>query len=225
MSDERPAWVTEITDALKTRFRPSDDDDDDVLDGMKGTFKRRLERALSQRDRAVGERDKALEVLEAVPTRFDEIEAAAAKRVQDMQEEAGKALTAARTEWSGDMKLHEAGVPTPLGRKAVRDAWAALPKDQQGEGPVKWWESVREAQGKHLADPKGAEAPTVPPHLSVYLPAEPTKKGADGTPRLPPRGPADGPRDLGAQLDAIPDDVGMDGFLSELAKMDAQARQ
>jgi len=225
MADEPPAWLADLKAMIGNRGGGDDDDfDDDDDGGGRRSFRRRLDRLRSQRDGYRQERDAAKEMLAKVPERIAEIETAATKRIEDLQVESGKALTGAREEWADDLKLNDAGVTSVLARKAVRDAHAVLPKDQRGDGPVQWWESQVAAQTAHLADPKTAEAPTVPTHLAVFLPATaaPPPNGA-GPGRLPPGAPnPPGANDLGSYLDAVPVEGGLDAFAAAIAAVDAQ---
>ena len=83
MSEERPGWVDEIKSLLTRKHNL--DDEDDILDGMKGSFKRRLDRLISQRDKLQADLTAAQEHLAAIPDRFEAMEKAHKTAIEEMR--------------------------------------------------------------------------------------------------------------------------------------------
>ena len=113
--------------------------------------KTRLDEVISQRNSA---RDKITELEAAV---------AAAK--------AGTATEVAALQKTHleDIALVEAGFSAPYGRRALRQIYQDLPKDQQKGGPVGYLQQIRDGMAAHKADPEKVAAPKIPRILTPYL--------------------------------------------------------
>ena len=155
-------------DALATkmmaRFKRPPADDDDGDEGSSGKVPvERLRREIARRkelEAKIGEVEAEVSAFRAAHDK-----ALAAIKAQTADELKGIAGRHAE-----DLGLVEAGIRDPMGRRAVRDAWEAAPKEARGESASKWWTSTLAARDAHLADPEKVAAPEIPRVLVGYLP-------------------------------------------------------
>ena len=146
---------------------------------------------------------KMTELQQGYQASLDALKAEAAEQVKEIGQRHGQ-----------DLELVDLGLRDPLGRKALRDAWEAQPKDARGKSPVEWWRSSLDAHKAHHADPEQATAPEIPRVLSGYLPAlEAASDKPAGRSGSPPSAPT--PRQAGSLQDIKPD-VGLQGLLGAL---------
>lgn len=116
-----------------------------------------------------------------------------------------------------DLLLVDAGVTDPLGRQAVRTAWANMDKEGRGKSAAEWFGGLVEAHKAHTADPDKVEAPQIPRTLQAYLPTGEAFGQALSGQQQRRRQPVTGPeRRSSAGVDGIPIDQGMDAFFAGL---------
>lgn len=138
-------------------------------------------------------------------------------RVAALQEQAGKDATALQLRHQEDLALVDLGLTDPLGRKTVRAAFDDLPKKDRPDSVTGWWKGTVEAHKAHLADPKKAEAPTVPRALTPYLPEAPKGGGQQRQTLQQVPGPGE------SRADGLPQADSLDGWFAGLAAQERSA--
>lgn len=171
----------------------------------------------------IAERNQARQDLEEISGQLTQLQQGYQQQVDALKAEAADQVKGIGQRHAEDLELVDLGLRDPLGRKALRDAWEAQPKDARGKSAVDWWKSTLEARQAHAADPEKAAAPDIPRVLSGYVPAlEDGKAGGAGarSPNTgkPPGGPA--PR-TGVNVADIKPDVGLSGLLGALREQNA----
>lgn len=173
--------------------------------------------------------DKAREVkalreqLSELGTAFEDFKAQTATWQQGVQDSTAEELKRITGKHAEDLSLgFEGGIRDPLGRKAVRAAWDAQPKEGRGKSASEWWGGLLESRKAHATSGEG-EAPAIPPTLAGYLPQleAPKAPPANGGGRQQPRRTLTGPRrgetgDLG--LSGLKDDAGIEDILGAIRR-------
>ena len=123
-----------------------------------------------------------------------------------LKADAAAQATTLQSRHAEDIGLVEGGIRDPLGRTAVREAWAAQPRDGRGKSPSEWWQGLIAARDAHLAAPETAAAPSIPRTLVGYLPEPPAKDDSKTAPRAkhPPNAGKPAPKANGSTLADLP---------------------
>jgi len=154
-------------------------------------LKKRVSDLTSKYREAITANRELLEGLGTVKSEHDQFRQSSAQALEAALQAEREQHTQALEQFQGmhaqHLQLSDLGIREDLGRKAVGDAFGALPEDKRGEADnaASWWSQIVETQNAHLADPENVAAPSVPRTLLGYLPAPgaPDKVGHVSTER------------------------------------------
>lgn len=203
--------------------RGGDDDFDDLDSSGSGRV------PMHRFRQVVAERNEARAALEEMSNQVAQLKQGYEQKLQAFQAETADEVKAIGQRHAEDLQLVDLGLRDPLGRKALRDAWSAQPKESRGKSPIEWWQGTLEARKAHAADPEKAAAPTIPTVLSGYLPQLEDAAGGKGGGgqsqgsggpggRTPPKGPS---ARVPTEIGDIKPDVGIAGLVATLRQQNA----
>ena len=174
MSDDKSAGLLSQIEALLSRVK----EPAAVADDGKGPV------AYSRFFEANQNLKAAREGLTALQSEVAELKTSHAARLKEIQEEAGKSVSAVHNRYQENDALRGLGLDAD-GADEVRRQYGKLPEAGRPESPVAFWQSNLEAVAAHRADPEKVAAPQLPKTLTPYVPqpdapAEPSAPSSAG---------------------------------------------
>lgn len=174
-----------VADKLLARLRkigtPADDGDDGDDSNDRGTLKARLRQVLAEKKAlrdTVSELATEVETYKASASKaLVAVKEQSAKEVKTVREQFDAQISALRQEAETDIGLVEIGLTDPLGRKAARDAYLAMPEKDRPPSVIDYLRGFDaqhkqrvEFLGQDKADPtKAPPPPALPRSLVGYL--------------------------------------------------------
>jgi hypothetical protein len=223
------ALAAELKKALKMDKRAPVDDDEDGDPPPRGGrlepwMQQRLDRESKKRKEAEDRATAAERRIEELSAKVGDLEKGYEMETKKLRETAADSVSQVMARHQEDLALVEHGISDPLGRKALRDAWEALPKDTRPKSAVDYLIGIKTAQAAHVEDPKKNAPPEIPRTVAAYLapPADTGNKGGGGSGKPPPKVLAK-PEGGADPLAAAGKATTMAEYLAALAKIDPAA--